>query len=107
VMLVIAQLGLGAATWIYKYNFPAFMGGSEAASAFTVHAMDWRQAQITTAHVATGSLILAMSTVLALRTTRLFWTLGLEHVADAASVRSVLPVNDANCVAHGRAEAAV
>jgi cytochrome c oxidase assembly protein subunit 15 len=71
VMLVIAQLGLGAATWIYKYNFPAFMGGSDAASAFTVHAMDWRQAQIATAHVATGSLILAVSAVLALRTARL------------------------------------
>jgi cytochrome c oxidase assembly protein subunit 15 len=73
VMLVIAQLGLGAGTWIYKYSFPAFMSGSEAASAFTVHAMDWRQAQITTAHVATGSLILGISTVLALRTARMLW----------------------------------
>jgi cytochrome c oxidase assembly protein subunit 15 len=73
VMLVIAQLGLGAATWVYKYSFPAFMSGSEAASAFTVHAMDWRQAQIATGHVATGSLILAISIVLALRTARLVW----------------------------------
>jgi len=73
VMLVIAQLGLGAATWVYKYNFPAFMAGSEEASAFTVHAMDWRQAQIATAHVATGSLILVISTLLALRTARLVW----------------------------------
>jgi len=74
VMLVIVQLGLGAATWVYKYSFPAFMSGSEAASAFTVHAMDWRQAQITTAHVAIGSLILAISTVLAIRAARLVWT---------------------------------
>src|SRR5262249_51750293 len=73
VLLIIVQLVLGAATWVYKYNFPAFMSASDAASAFTVHAMDWRQAQITTAHMATGSLILAISTVLALRTARLVW----------------------------------
>jgi cytochrome c oxidase assembly protein subunit 15 len=70
-VLVMVQLALGAATWVYKYNYPAFMGNSQAASEFTVQAMDWRQAQITTAHVATGSLILALSAVLAVNSARL------------------------------------
>jgi len=87
VMLVIAQLGLGAASWVYKYSFPAFLSGSEAASAFTVHAMDWRQAQITTAHVATGSLILAISTVLALRTARGVWRRESQPQRPAANPR--------------------
>lgn len=69
-VLVLAQVSLGAATWIYKYNYPAFMAESQAASQFTVQAMDWRQAQITTAHVATGSLILAISALLAVNTAR-------------------------------------
>jgi heme a synthase len=62
-VLILLQVVLGGATWIYKYNWPAFMANSEVASAFTVHAMGWRQAQITTAHVAVGSLLLAVSSV--------------------------------------------
>jgi heme a synthase len=64
-LAVVTQLALGAATYVYKYNWPAFMANSDVASTFTVQAMGWRQAQITTAHVALGSLILALSTVLA------------------------------------------
>jgi cytochrome c oxidase assembly protein subunit 15 len=68
--LVLLQIMLGAATWISKYGWPAFLAGSSTATTYTVEADGWRQAQITTAHVATGSLILAVSTVLALRTIR-------------------------------------
>jgi cytochrome c oxidase assembly protein subunit 15 len=68
--LVLVQILLGAATWISKYGWPAFLSDSASAATFTVQADGWRQAQITTAHVATGSLILAISTVLALRTVR-------------------------------------
>ncbi len=49
---------------------PAFLPSSISAltlTDFTVQANSWRQMQITTAHVALGSLILAVSTVLALR----------------------------------------
>ncbi|HZZ30028.1 MAG TPA: COX15/CtaA family protein [Pirellulales bacterium] len=69
--LIVMQLALGASTWIVKYGWPAFLADSAAASDFTVQARSWWQAQITTAHVATGSLILAISTVLAVRTVRL------------------------------------
>jgi heme a synthase len=62
---VLLQIMLGAATWVYKYNWPAFMANSDVASTFIVQAMGWRQAQVTTAHVALGSLILALSSVLA------------------------------------------
>jgi heme a synthase len=69
-LAVVLQLALGAATYVYKYNWPAFMANSDVASTFTVQAMGWRQAQITTAHVALGSLILALSTVLAVFSAR-------------------------------------
>jgi cytochrome c oxidase assembly protein subunit 15 len=69
--LVGMQLALGGATWIVKYGWPAFLADSASASTFTVEARSWWQAQITTAHVATGSLILAISTVLAVRSSRM------------------------------------
>ncbi|HEY2826948.1 MAG TPA: hypothetical protein VGJ04_05050, partial [Pirellulales bacterium] len=68
VALVGVQLALGGATWIVKYGWPAFLANSTSASTFTVEARSWWQAQITTAHVATGSLILAVSTALAVFT---------------------------------------
>ncbi len=71
VALVGVQLALGGATWIVKYGWPAFLSNSASASTFTVEARSWWQAQITTAHVATGSLILAVSTVLAVRSGRM------------------------------------
>lgn len=71
VVLIGLQITLGAATWIYKYNWPAFVPETIATGEFTVRAHDWRQAQITTAHVAIGSLILAVSTMLAVRTIRM------------------------------------
>ncbi len=57
-------------------NYPAFMADSQAAADFTVQALDWRQAQITTAHVANGSLILAISGVLAINSVRLLQAAG-------------------------------
>jgi heme a synthase len=69
--LILMQLALGATTWIVKYGWPAFLADSTAAEAFTVQARSWWQAQITTAHVATGSLIVAVSTVLAVRSARM------------------------------------
>lgn len=69
--LVGLQIALGGATWIVKYGWPAFLASAESASTFTIEARSWWQAQITTAHVATGSLILAISTVLAVLSCRL------------------------------------
>jgi cytochrome c oxidase assembly protein subunit 15 len=70
-LLVLVQIGLGLGTWVVKYGWPIWLGGGEHLAAFVVQAEGWWQAHITTAHVATGSLILAVSLVLALRSLRL------------------------------------
>jgi cytochrome c oxidase assembly protein subunit 15 len=69
--LVLLQMALGASTWLFKYGVPAFLADTDAASSFTVQANSWRQTQITTAHVAMGSLILAVSTALAVLSVRM------------------------------------
>ncbi len=74
VALVFVQLTLGAATWIVKYGPPAFMSTSNFAAEYTVEGQSIWQTQITTAHVATGSLILAIATALAVQAAGLKWT---------------------------------
>ena len=69
-LLVLVQIGLGLGTWVVKYGWPIWLGGGEHLAGFVVQAEGWWQAHITTAHVATGSLILAVSLVLALRSLR-------------------------------------
>ncbi len=86
--LVMLQLALGAATWIVKYGPPSFMTSSDFAATFTVQEQSWWQAQITTAHVATGSLIFAIATVLALFSRRL---LTVEPRMQSAMKRSARP----------------
>jgi len=66
--LLVAQLALGASTWVVKYGFPANWFSQYAwAQAFVVSQESRAQALITTAHVATGSLILVTSLLIALR----------------------------------------
>ncbi len=71
--LVAIQVALGCGTWIVKYGWPAFLFNSDNSVAFTVQAQSWWQAQITTAHVAVGSLIFALSTVQAVFCVRQMW----------------------------------
>lgn len=82
-LLVLFQLLLGLATWVVNYGWPSFLAMPEAMANITVQAKSWRQAQITTAHVAVGSLILAVSTVLAVYALRLlkFQPLALRQAA--------------------------
>jgi cytochrome c oxidase assembly protein subunit 15 len=63
-LMVFVQIGLGAATWIVKYSLPSGLSGW--AAGYTIEAEGMLQALTVTAHVATGSLILAASTLLAL-----------------------------------------
>jgi heme a synthase len=75
-LLVLAQLSLGAGTWVLKYGWPAWVADAAwraggVALDFTVTAGSRPQAWITTLHVAIGSLILATSVMLAVRMTRL------------------------------------
>jgi cytochrome c oxidase assembly protein subunit 15 len=70
--LVGVQIALGLATYVAKYAFPAWLGDYSFAANFVVHEKSLLQSLITTAHVANGSLILFIATVLAVRSTRLF-----------------------------------
>jgi cytochrome c oxidase assembly protein subunit 15 len=70
-LLVVLQIALGLGTWIVKYGWPIWLGGGEHLAGFVVEAEGRLQAHITTAHVAVGSLILATSLVVALRSLRL------------------------------------
>jgi cytochrome c oxidase assembly protein subunit 15 len=72
VALVGVQLMLGIATYVAKYAFPAWLGDFAFAANFVVQEKSLAQSVITTAHVATGSLILFFTVVLAVRSTRLF-----------------------------------
>lgn len=65
------QLSLGAGTWIVKYGWPAWMSDFGFAASHVVSADSFAQIVIATAHVAIGSLILATSLLVALRTARL------------------------------------
>jgi len=67
---VVLQIGLGLGTWIVKYGWPVWLGGGHLIG-FIVQAKGFWQAHVTTAHVALGSLILALSLVVALRSLRL------------------------------------
>ena len=78
--LVVVQLGLGCAAWVLNYGWPSWLSDYEWAAGYVVSRESATQALVTTAHVATGSLILAMSLSLALRSLRLSG-LGMEVAA--------------------------
>jgi cytochrome c oxidase assembly protein subunit 15 len=69
--LVGLQLVLGASTWVLKYSWPSALAQFDFAAGYTVTANSLVQSMVTTAHVAIGSSILAISTVLAVRMGRL------------------------------------
>ncbi len=72
--LIGLQVVLGAATWVTKYGWPAWLGDYGFAAGYTVVADGRQQAWITTAHVATGSAILAVSLLVSLRSLRFAFT---------------------------------
>jgi cytochrome c oxidase assembly protein subunit 15 len=69
--LVALQITLGASTWIFKYGWPDWFSGFAWAQRHVNVTESLPQVLITTAHVATGSLILATALVVALRSARL------------------------------------
>jgi len=69
--IVAVQLALGAATWVVNYGWPAWFTGLIWAVEYTVVAQGRLQVLTTTAHVAVGSLALAMAVNLALWSHRL------------------------------------
>ena len=69
--LLLAQLALGAGTWITKYGYPEWLVSAIGRPDYTVLAEGPAQVLITTTHVAIGSLILGVSLIVALRSCRL------------------------------------
>ncbi|HQU43251.1 MAG TPA: COX15/CtaA family protein [Pirellulales bacterium] len=68
--LVGVQLALGCGAWVVNYGWPAWLADYAWAANYVVRRESFLQAAVTTGHVATGSLILAVSVVLALRAWR-------------------------------------
>lgn len=72
-LLITLQLILGCGTWVVKYGWPSWLGDYAWAAAYTVTADGNQAAWLVTAHVATGSLILVTSLLVALRSVRFAW----------------------------------
>jgi cytochrome c oxidase assembly protein subunit 15 len=86
VALLLVQLGLGLSTFIVKYGWPAWLGGELLNPEFTVSAQGFWSSMIVTAHVANGSLILALLTTVWLRSARLFgWGWNARRVSEGST----------------------
>jgi cytochrome c oxidase assembly protein subunit 15 len=70
-VLAAVQIGLGLATYVAKYSWPAWLGDYAFAASYVVQEKSLTQSLITTGHVAGGSLILFTTVVLAARAARL------------------------------------
>lgn len=72
-LLIVVQIALGSGTYVAKYSWPAWLGEFQFAAAHVVREKSLTQSLITTAHVATGSLIVFVSVLLAMRAARVFF----------------------------------
>jgi heme a synthase len=70
-LLLAGQIGLGVATYVVKYSWPAWFAELPFAAGYVVQEKSLLQSLTITAHVATGSLILFVAVLLATRVTRL------------------------------------
>jgi len=68
-VLVLIQISLGIATWIVNYSLP-WQELSGWLAGYTISAKGYWESFIVTAHMATGSLIISLATVTALRAWR-------------------------------------
>ncbi len=82
--LVLTQVGLGVMTWMLKYGWPAGIWIQSPVPSWTVAAESATQSVVATAHIATGSLLLALAVSLGLRVQRALFT------SDSTRVRSPL-----------------
>jgi cytochrome c oxidase assembly protein subunit 15 len=72
-LLIALHLVLGCGTWVVKYGWPSWLADYDWAAGYTVTADGGPAAWLVTAHVATGSLILVTSLLVALRSVRFAW----------------------------------
>jgi heme a synthase len=71
--LLVFQIALGALAYVAKYAFPAWLSDFPFAAGYVVHEKSLAQSLLTTAHVATGSLILFAAVVQAMCASRFFF----------------------------------
>lgn len=71
-VLVTVQIALGGGTWIVKYGWPSWFADWSLAASYTVQTNSLAQAWTTTAHVANGSLVLALAVATVVRSLRTF-----------------------------------
>ncbi len=69
--LVAIQITLGIGTWVVSYGWPSFLQWFPGASGFRIESKGFVDSIVVTAHVATGSLILAVSTMVLVRVLRI------------------------------------
>lgn len=62
--LVAVQIALGVGTWVVNYGWPTFLQFIPGSTGFLVRAKGFIDSIIVTSHVATGSLILAVATLM-------------------------------------------
>lgn len=77
--LVLLQVGLGVGTWVLKYGYPLGFGETKLTANHLVVTYGWWQSHITTAHMATGSLILINCVLLTTRLQRLRFVASLPN----------------------------
>ncbi|MEM7456626.1 MAG: COX15/CtaA family protein [Planctomycetota bacterium] len=82
VLTIAVQFLLGLATWVLKYGWPVWFENIPATAAFVVPEKTFWQMNLITAHVATGSLILAFWTVHMLRYNRVRFGLEVRQQTD-------------------------
>ena len=86
--LVAVQIVLGVGTWVVSYGWPSFLRWFPGATGFLIRSKGFFDSLVVTAHVATGSLILAVSTLLLFRTLRLRWQSTRMHESGVAGSKS-------------------
>ncbi len=69
-LLVLGQVTLGIGSWAVKYGWPIVFEPWFSQPGFLVQSQSMMQSLIVTGHVALGALILAVSVVVAVKTTR-------------------------------------
>jgi cytochrome c oxidase assembly protein subunit 15 len=86
------QVFLGGATWIVKFGWPWLVGDWPAASRYLIVEKSFLQMNVVTAHVATGSLILAILTVMVCRAARAWQVLNAApapRFGESPAIRTV------------------
>ncbi len=81
-VIVFTQVALGGGAWVTNYGWPSWFAEYLFAAEYTIEAQGRMQANITTAHVAVGSLLLVTALTLSLRAGRRFVLSSLQSAPD-------------------------